>query len=244
MDYEDEQNQEIEALKSIYFDEFEEIETGPPAKFAISIALDDDVSTDGYNADPGASLSLVVSYSATYPETIPALSFSRTTGLSEEDREILLEQLTQEAEINVGMGMVFTLVSTVKELVEKLVRDRRDKAEREDEERKRLEEEAELARYQGTRVNVDTFKEWKTKFLAEIEEAKTKEMRMAAEAKKGKLTGRQLFEKDKTLVNSDMAFASDGVEVEVDLALFDELEGLDEDDEEENDVLANFTEDD
>ncbi|KAJ3382224.1 hypothetical protein HDU92_004880 [Lobulomyces angularis] len=62
------------------------------------------------------------------------------------------------------------------------------------------------------------------------------------EARKGKLTGRQQFEKDKTLINSDTGFMGEN-DVEVDLDLFDGLD-LGSDQDEENEVLKNFTEDD
>ena len=58
---------------------------------------------------------------------------------------------------------------------------------------------------------------------------------------KGKLTGRQLFEKDKTLASSDVKMVgTSGVDDDVvDFSLFEEgLEDLDDDEDEENDVLA------
>jgi len=78
---------------------------------------------------------------------------------------------------------------------------------REDLERKqREEEEAEHKRFEGTRVTVETFIKWKVKFGAE--QAKWIKAVKVDEADSKKWTGRQLFEKDRSLYDSDIKFIS------------------------------------
>ncbi|KAJ3230921.1 hypothetical protein HDU78_007994, partial [Chytriomyces hyalinus] len=121
------------------------------------------------------------------------------------------------------------------------------------------EDAAERAKYAGTKVTPEAFLTWRTKFL---HEAATEEKKQAlaavggansagakalqrAEANKGKVSGRALFEKDKSLARSDITLMAEG-DVAVDSTLFEgQMDGLDEEDEEEeNAVLAGFNEDD
>ncbi|KAJ3121869.1 hypothetical protein HK098_003322 [Nowakowskiella sp. JEL0407] len=243
MDYLEEQTQELEALKSIYYTEFQELSTSPPS-FKINIPLDLSTTT------PQSTLHIQITYTPTYPDTIPEIEISISSEdseefelLSEQELENVRDAAIKECENNLGMAMVFTLVSFLKEFVEGLVGDRIEKEELEREERVRREEEEELKRYQGTRVTPEAFENWRKGFLKEMQELLSKEGK-SVDLKKGKFTGKQLFEKDQTLAKSDMVFAEEGVEV--DLALFEDMDGLDDDDDEEegNAVLAGFTEDD
>ena len=100
---------------------------------------------------------------------------------------------------------------------------------REDErERKILEaEEAEKNKFHGTPVTVDNFLSWKAAFDAEIASLKKPEREDAGK----KLTGRELFLTDKSLIESDLKFLEEGGEVvRVDESLFQDLEDLELDD--------------
>lgn len=89
-------------------------------------------------------------------------------------------------------------------------------------------------RFEGTRVTVETFLNWRNEFERDIGLTDKREK----QSKIGKLTGRELFMQDKTLNESDLKFleaAGDSVEnVKIDESLFqnlDDLEfGSDEDD--------------
>lgn len=89
-------------------------------------------------------------------------------------------------------------------------------------------------RFEGTRVTVETFLNWRNEYERDIGIADKREK----QSKIGKLTGRELFMQDKTLNESDLKFleaAGDSVEnVKIDESLFqnmDDLEfGSDEDD--------------
>jgi hypothetical protein len=138
----------------------------------------------------------------------------------------LKELLAQLAAENTGMAMVFTLVSAAMEWLntrwEGMVR---EKDEAEDKIR-RAEAEEEQHRFDGTRVSVQTFIEWKMKFDVEMN-SKRKEVEEKEVVSK-KLTGRELFLRDKTLAESDLQFVEEGEDsVAIDESLFDDLEDLD-----------------
>jgi len=251
MDYKEEQQQELEALESIYFEEFEKINDEPPS-FRIKIDAEDPYEIYG-DDEPHDTIKcyLYIEYPSTYPEVKPVMEIQDYEGLDESDISSLLEELDQAAEENLGMGMVFTLSSQLKETLDNLAVERKEQKEREEEERRKREEEEERKKHEGTKVTVESFLAWKAKFeqeQKELEEENQLKQKKKNEFKKVKnvLTGRQLFEQDTTLLDSDKAFAEEG-DVEVDLALFeDEMENLDISDEEDEDeyVVANhLTED-
>ncbi|KAL1915626.1 uncharacterized protein VTP21DRAFT_6385 [Calcarisporiella thermophila] len=224
VDYGEEQRQEIEILQSIYPDELEQLDS---KSIRIRVEPDEQIAEDTL------ALGLVVNFTSTYPEELPALSLEILEGkLSQEHIEKLESQLLETAENSLGMAMVFTLASQLKELLTTLVEQIRADREREAEERAQRELELEQAKFQGTRVTVQSFLEWKERFDREMAELEAKESKGKEEKKK--LTGRQLFEQDRNLAASDMAIMDEGVAV--DASLF-EHEDLEDDEEEENEVL-------
>lgn len=115
-----------------------------------------------------------------------------------------MEAIQPSIEENLGMAMIFTLYSTLKEAAETLIMER-VASERQAREREIAEaEEEENRKFQGTLVNKERFLEWREKFRKEMEEEeqKEKEEKEAEEKKKKpsareeqKLTGRQLWER-------------------------------------------------
>ena len=63
---------------------------------------------------------------------------------------------------------------------------------------------------EGTKVTVESFMTWKKGFDEEKAAAKARESAEAAARLKGKLTGRQLFIKDASLIDSDVQFREAG----------------------------------
>ncbi|XP_055273722.1 RWD domain-containing protein 1-like [Moschus berezovskii] len=132
------------------------------------------------------------------------------------------------------MVMIFTLVTAVQEKLNEIV----DQIKTRREEKKEKEaEEAEKQLFHGTPVTIENFLNWKTKFDAELLEIKKKWMKEEEQAGKNKLSGRQLFETDHNLDTSDIQFLEDaGNNVEVDESLFQEMDDLElEDDEDDSD---------
>ncbi|KAF9302094.1 RWD domain-containing protein 1 [Mortierella antarctica] len=234
-DYKEEQTNELEALQSIYPDEYEEISTDP-GEFTILIVPDEQDGDDTY------SMKLHVKYTETYPDTLPEFSIDMEEGeLEQEDFDAIMAKVTESAEEAIGMGMVFSMASTAKDTLTEIISFNKEKREREAEEKAQRELEAEEKRKEGTRVTVELFTKWKTAFDAEMTEKERIEKGLKkVDPKDLKPTGRQLFERDHSLAKSDSAFVEDG-DVDVDIALFErELNISDDEDDNENDVLRNI----
>eukprot|EP00128_Syssomonas_multiformis_P012141 Colp12_sorted_trinity150504_noHs@774 len=232
-DYAEEQAQEIEALQSIYPEEFEELESDGPRAFKITLKpdnYDQDVDFDG-------RVNLYVQYTATYPDEEAQVSLAANGDIADEQLEELRGVVQETSAANVGMVVVFTLASVVKEWLDghldSLKKQREEQREREEEERRRAEE---APKFHGTAVTRERFLEWKRKFEAEKEEEARKKAAKDFDPKKAaKLTGRQLFEQNKELAASDLADMEAGEEI--DTTLFTEEALTSESDDDDYDPL-------
>lgn len=239
MDYKDEQHNEIEALESIYCGELEILATEPYYAFVIPI------KTEEYepDTDNGLSCRLEFTYTPKYPDEPLLISIQEPENFEKDSDEKLKEHLAEQMQENLGMVMVFTLVSAAQEWLN--VQWDRVKLRRRDQAAQKLmeEEEAERKRFEGIRVTVETFLTWKERFDEEMGHTKKKEI---AEREGKKLTGRELFMTDKTLDQSDLKFLDDGDAVKVDESLFqnlDDLELEDDDDDDDPDYDPNVSDD-
>jgi len=157
-------------------------------------------------------LILQVSYPETYPDVAPDIDILTPPNAPkysrfdiQEDKAYLMDALQPSIEENLGMAMVFTLVSTLKEAAESLIMERAA-SEREAHEREIAKaEEEENRKFQGTLVTKERFLEWRERFMKEMEEKEQREReeKEAEEKKKKpsvreepKLTGRQLWERN------------------------------------------------
>eukprot|EP01027_Heterolobosea_sp_BB2_P011634 GEZU01016931.1.p1 GENE.GEZU01016931.1~~GEZU01016931.1.p1 ORF type:complete len:266 (+),score=76.03 GEZU01016931.1:25-798(+) len=212
MNYEEEQTNEIEALKAIYLDDFEEVDT-KPMKFKINIyphtGEGDDVNFVG--------ATLQVTYTPKYPEELPIVNVFPLNGLTKAEADELKAFLDQVAQDNLnGMVMIFTLASEAQQwLLQR--NDRREQeqnemnlaaelAKKEEEKKKELAkltrfsdvEGVEEKRLKGTPVTIEAFREWKIKFdeerLAKQKQAEQEAEKTINTQKKVRMTGRQLFE--------------------------------------------------
>ncbi|XP_050027656.1 RWD domain-containing protein 1-like [Dermacentor andersoni] len=232
-DFQEEQKNEIEALESIYPSELETVETDPYHAFTI------DVKADAVDQpeDEQSSVKLKFTYVPRYPEEGPLIEAVEYENIEEEDVEALMTALNEQVQENLGMAMIFTLVSAATEWLNQHTE--RVKFNKSETLRlqKEKEEEAERVKFEGTRVTVESFLAWKSKFDAEMAEIRNRDKTLNAS---GKLTGRELFEKDTNLIDSDLQFMQEGEEdVKVDESLFQELEDLDlEELDEPDDVKA------
>ncbi|KAL2199716.1 ubiquitin-conjugating enzyme/RWD-like protein [Corynascus similis CBS 632.67] len=197
----EEQIEEREVLDSIFPDEITDISE---TEYRITIKLD--IPDDEEEAPV---MLLTVRYPEEYPDKAPLLELAAPQNSTPhqylnvaEDKDQLLQGLESTIEENLGMAMVFTLVSAVKEAAEQLVEDRKQAAARAHEEAILAAEREENKKFHGTPVNRETFLKWREQFLKEMEEARLKEEEeRAAEQKKAKikepvkLTGKQLWER-------------------------------------------------
>ncbi|CAL7937480.1 unnamed protein product [Xylocopa violacea] len=227
MDYKDEQRNEIEALESIYCGELEILVTEPFYTFAIPI------KTEEYEPDTGNGLScrLEFTYTAKYPDEPLLISIEEHENFEEGGEKQLKEHLAEQMNENLGMVMVFTLVSAAQEWLNVQWDKIKFKREENAAKKRKEEEEAERKKFDGTRVTVETFMRWKEKFEEETGYTKRKEL---AEREGKKLTGRELFMTDKTLDQSDLKFLDDD-SVKVDESLFQNMDDLDLEDDDDDD---------
>ncbi|XP_012539488.1 RWD domain-containing protein 1 isoform X2 [Monomorium pharaonis] len=216
MDYKDEQHNEIEALESIYCGELEILATEPFYIFAIPI------KTEEYERETvnGLSCRLEFTYTSKYPDEPLLISIVEQENFENGDDEKLKAHLMEQMNENLGMVMVFTLVSAAQEWLN--VQWDEIKLRREETAAQKLkeEEEAERRRFEGTRVTVESFLSWKEKFDEEMGYTKRKEL---ADREGKKLTGDA---------------------VKVDESLFQNLDDLDlDDDEDDPDYDPNISDD-
>jgi len=121
--------------------------------------------------------------------------------------------------------MTFTLVSHLRESLSTLVRTRAEKRKKVEMEKERIALEEEEARTRGTPVTLESFKAWKLKFDKELAVKKAHEdderLRGATPKEREewkrigtRLTGRQLFERDKNLGDDDTLMEEGTVSVD------------------------------
>jgi hypothetical protein len=116
----------------------------------------------------------------------------------------LLDGLKETIEENMGMAMIYSLISTLKENAEKLVAERQEEARHEHEQKLLAAEREENKKFHGTPVTPETFKTWREGFRKEMEALRIKqeEVDEAADKKRNRgketavqLTGKQLWER-------------------------------------------------
>nr|GEV32860.1 hypothetical protein [Tanacetum cinerariifolium] len=125
-DHVQEQEMEIEALEAILMDEFSEIqpfESGLNTSnrcFQITLSPQDD-DMDEASTTP-VQLGLIFSHTEKYPDEIPLLNVNVRSirGIHTSDLKVLKEKLEQEASENLGMAMIYTLVSSAKDWLTEL----------------------------------------------------------------------------------------------------------------------------
>ncbi|EPQ58141.1 RWD domain-containing protein [Gloeophyllum trabeum ATCC 11539] len=229
-------------------EEFEVLESIYPTE--LSKLSERDIQMDVEPEDPQEGdvrllLSLKVHYPDTYPDVLPDLALDPVEGdLDEVDIEGLLNDLRTIGEENIGMAMTFTLVSHLRERLSDVVREKAERQRKEEAEKERQALEAEEARTRGTPVTRESFLAWKKKFDQELaaKKAKEEEERLKAMTPKEREeykrfqtrpTGRQLFERDKTLATTDDSLAEEGT-VSVDFSQYERRRGQEEEEEEEH----------
>ncbi|EPE09213.1 rwd domain-containing protein [Ophiostoma piceae UAMH 11346] len=221
----EDQQEEIEVLESIFPDELTKTEDNE-FRIAIKLDLPDDVieATKPDDWDPedeyeAPVMILSVKYPEDYPDKEPNLDLSPPPQQHEQhplfsvadDKDELLAGLTETIEENLGMAMVFTIVSALKDAAEQLIITRHEAIVKEKEDAAREAEREENKKFHGSAVTPESFVKWQTAFLQEMADVRQREEEQAAAelAKKvrggggpggvvGKdgtrLTGRQLWE--------------------------------------------------
>ncbi|XP_016363364.1 RWD domain-containing protein 1-like [Sinocyclocheilus anshuiensis] len=220
-DYGEEQRNELEAIESIYPDSFTVL-SEEPTSFTIT------VTSDAGENEETVEVTLKFTYAEKYPDEPPLWEIFSQENLEDSDTEDILTLLKQQAEENLGMVMIFTLVTAVQEKLNEIIDQIKNRREEEKLRNEREAEEAEKRAFQGTVVTIENFLSWKARFEQEMAELKNKRQKEEEQSGKGKLTGKQLFETDHNLDTSDIQFLEDvGNSVEVDESLFQDMDDLD-----------------
>ncbi|XP_037639624.1 RWD domain-containing protein 1 [Sebastes umbrosus] len=238
-DYAEEQRNELEAIESIYPDSYTVL-ADDPISFTITVASD--AGEDGETSEA----TLKFTYVEKYPDEPPLWEIHSQENLEDNDVEDVLTLLQQQAEENLGMVMIFTLVTAVQEKLNEIVDTTKNRREEEKQRKEAEAEEAEKVLFQGTVVTIENFLMWKARFEVEMNELRRKRQKEEELGVKLKLTGKQLFETDHNLDTSDIQFLEDtGNNVEVDESLFQDIEDLDldEDDPDFNPLAMGSDED-
>ena len=208
-----------------------------PHKFRLPIA------TEGYDEDAEVGLKcyLVFTYTPEYPDSAPIVEIEDQSWENPDYEEQLLTHIKTVIEENMGIEMVFPIVSSAQEWLNVKWDNHQEEEEQAKEQAKLALEQLEQKKFEGTRVTVETFLKWKTDFDKEFGLA-DKQKKDTSEGRK--LTGRELFLTDTTLNDSDIKFllaAGDSIEnVKIDESLFlnENLDDLDlgsEDDSDDED---------
>lgn len=234
-DYQEEQKNELEALESIYPDELKVIKTAPHAVFELHMVSQ---KADADHSDEEeAAVTVRFSYTEKYPDEVPLIEISDSENLEDDQINEMLDLLHTQAEENLGMAMVFTLVSAIQEELTTLIEQTKQRRLEAEERQKKEEEELEMKKFEGTRVTIENFLAWKRKFDSEMAELNKNKVDDDVNAK-SKYTGKELFMRDESLIESDVQFLQqEGESVEVDESLFQDMDDLDIG-EDEDDELA------
>lgn len=237
-DYVQEQSMEIEALEAILMDDFKEINSSESGLntsnrcFQITLSPQDDEAEEPTTTP--VQLALIFSHTEKYPDEPPLLIVKSLRGIQGEDLRVLKQKLEQEASENLGMAMVYTLVSSAKEwLSERFCQDADDNTEEEEAAKE------DIVIPHGEPVTVDTFLAWRERFEAELALERAKLMPEAAltAPKEKKLTGRQWFESGRGSARGVVTVA-EGSDAEDE----DDIDFDDDDfeDDEEEDMLEHY----
>lgn len=152
----------------------------------------------------------------------PEFKISSTTNLEESEIMELTNILKEMSKDNSGKVMVFSLVAQALDWINNLKENKLTERKKAEEKKKIEEEEIERKKFEGTKVTVESFIAWKRKFDAEMA---ANEFEMNKNIKKedsGKLTGKEMFMRDKNLIESDLNFDNTTEETEFDESLFQE----------------------
>jgi hypothetical protein len=199
----EEQLEEKEVLASIFPDEIIDVSE---TEYRVSIVLD--VTSDEDEETEPPTILLTVQYPENYPDEAPRLDISAPPNATkypyldiQEDKARLLASLSDTIEENLGMAMVFSLVSTLKDGAELLIQERKAAVQAVRDFEAQKAEEEENRKFHGTAVTRETFLAWREKFRKEMaeEEQRKQEEKEADDKKKRikeekRLTGKELWQ--------------------------------------------------
>lgn len=200
MDYAGEQAMEIEALQAILMDDFREYTGTTPDNWndggpVYCIQLTGVEEGAEVTQENDLRIEFIFSHTPNYPDQPAYFKLRSARGLSDNDIAEATVLVQEQVEANLGMSMIYTLVSVAKEwLINKASSSEVVDPEVE---RKRLEDAAEArraaARAFGTPVTTETFQAWSEKFELEMKLEKARLEEQKKDDSKGRCTGKAYF---------------------------------------------------
>ncbi|PRP75365.1 hypothetical protein PROFUN_15802, partial [Planoprotostelium fungivorum] len=196
---------ELEALESIYGEDYEKTDDG----VRIHLVPNQD------GRDNFVMLDLCVSFVPNYPNELPTVTFEETENISDEQEDDIQNIVKTSGEECLGMPMIYNIAAAVQNWLS-------DNNVNPEDIRKlaaqKAEEELQKKRQDGTPVTKETFTVWREKFYSRY----LADERREEEERRRRPTGRQLFESNADLANSDASFFEEegGENVEVDWTVF------------------------
>ena len=214
----EEQQEEIEVLSSIFGDLFAEC-AEEDADFPFRLTVK-------HTKEPDLDFCFKFNFPQDYP-SVKAAEF-KVYALSSPcslafPREQLSEFLLEKANCHIGEPQIYTLVTFAQDWLDDWAKMEIQRLKMQEKLRIQQEAAEEEARIRsGTPVTKETFKEWNKKFLAEFQSPAKEAQGILGRGK----TGRELFESDKSLASSDVrALGAEGGEAVIfdfDPSLFQE----------------------
>lgn len=175
-----------------------------------------------------------------YPDDKPSIQLLESNNLDENDVSSIMDLLNSEADSSLGNVMIFTLVSAAVEWLSNKTDEVEEKQETLEERKYRERIAEEQRKCDGTQVTKQTFLAWKAKFDAEMLKLKLEQQKKSGDLGNlgpttKRLTGRELFESDKSMIESDLNFVEDLDQNQIEALLqdVDELDLEDDDDDDE-----------
>ncbi|GMH45904.1 hypothetical protein BSKO_13867 [Bryopsis sp. KO-2023] len=206
MDYQSEQEMEIEALQAILMDDIQEYGGSTPSGWGpntmykvVMTPLEDGEEQQ----DDTLRLEFLFQHTAEYPDEVPNIRLRSLFGLNDDEVAEVQSVCTESMEDHMGMAMVFSLIEVAKEWLRSKanVSDDNIKGLTAEEIQKQKEEEEEeerrAHRSMGTPVTPETFAAWKEKFdkeMALLKAQQEEEIKTDIKAAVlGAVTGKQWF---------------------------------------------------
>ncbi|CAJ0968170.1 unnamed protein product [Ranitomeya imitator] len=119
-------------------------------------------------------VTLKFTYVESYPDEAPLYEIVSQENLEDSDASAVLALLAEQAQENLGMVMIFTLVSAAQDKLNEIIDQIKNRREEEKIQKEKEVEEAEKKRFHGTPVTIENFLNWKAKFDVEMVEMRRK----------------------------------------------------------------------
>lgn len=231
MDHEEEKANELEALESIFMDEFEaidkSIEEDDDENITHSFLITIKPAQGGSNEEDAALLSTKwkISLSKLYPEEPAQCLIISSENVDEGTLDSLTELCETTAAESLGFPACFNIITAIQDKLTESYDYIVETIKFERERKLREEEDALKRKLIGTAVTMDSFLKWRERFIAEMDSYRAEEI-AAQEALPKKLTGKEMFQQGHDYATEDDDLFFEGVDdLDIDDIPLDDFDG-------------------